>query len=209
MTKDTEQITSGDSHEAPAAPVTKSRPKPKEIRRKGLVAIFTGNGKGKSTASFGIALRSAGNRMPVLIVQFIKGEWKTGEVEALAQFAPLVRIERMGRGFTIDHLRNPRITDNEHQLAADAAITLVREQIVSGAWAVVILDEILGAIKAGLVSLETVIGLVEAKPEMLHLILTGRDAPDALIERADLVTEMREIKHPFRAGIMAQRGIEF
>lgn len=195
--------------EAPVEEQPRRRPRPRELRRKGIVGIFTGDGKGKSTAAFGIAVRAAGNAMPVLIVQFIKGDWKTGETTSFAKLAPTVRFERMGRGFTIDYLANPRISDDEHQASADEALAFVQEQLASGNWAVIILDEILGAIKAGLISIDQVIGLIDAKPEMLHLILTGRNAPDALIERADLVTEMREVKHPFRSGIMAQRGIEF
>lgn len=180
-----------------------------EKRRKGLVVIYTGNGKGKTTAALGLALRAAGNRLPVLIVQFIKGQWKTGEQHTLPVLAPTIRLERMGKGFTIERLRNRRVALDEHQRAAQEAFEFTREQVLGGEWAMVILDELLGAIKAGLVPLEDVMELVREKPEMLHLVMTGRNAPDALVEAADLVTEMREIKHPYKAGIAAQRGIEF
>ena len=178
-------------------------------RRKGLVIVFTGDGKGKTTAAMGLALRAAGNRMRVRVIQFIKGSWKTGEVEAVKPLAPYFEIHRAGRGFTIERLRDPRIPMEEHVAAAQAGVVEARETIASGDFAVVVLDEILGAIKAELVRLDQVLELNDAKPPMLHLILTGRDAPPALVERADLVTEMRLVKHPYQQGIVAQRGVEF
>jgi cob(I)alamin adenosyltransferase len=178
-------------------------------RRKGLVIINTGDGKGKSTAAFGMGMRAAGNKMRVLCLQFIKGAWKTGETEAVKQLAPYFELAKTGRGFTIDRLRDQRITDEEHRQAAQQGIVWVREKLTSGDYQVVILDEILGSIKAGLVTLDQVLELVSAKPADVHLVLTGRGAPPQLIEVADLVTEMRPIKHPYQAGIMAQRGVEF
>ena len=177
-------------------------------KHKGLVVVNTGHGKGKTTASMGLALRAAGNRLRVLIVQFIKGQWKSGEREAL-QHIPGVDVHVMGRGFTIDRLRDPRISDEEHHQAATQAFQYARDQMLSGAYQMVILDEIIGSIKADLVTLDEVLQLIRDKPPALHLVLTGRDAPPALIEAADLVTEMREIKHPYQQGITAQRGIEF
>jgi cob(I)alamin adenosyltransferase len=178
-------------------------------RRKGLVIINTGNGKGKTTAAMGMGMRAAGNKMRVLALQFIKGAWKTGEVEAIKQLAPYFQLQRMGRGFTIERLRDQRISDQEHRQAAQEAIAWVRERITSGEYQVVILDEILGSIKAGLVTLDQVLELVASKPADLHLVLTGRNAPQELIDVADLVTEMRPVKHPYEQGIMAQRGVEF
>jgi cob(I)alamin adenosyltransferase len=178
-------------------------------RRKGLVIINTGNGKGKTTAAMGLGLRAAGNRLHVLALQFIKGTWKTGEVEAVKSLAPYFELVRMGRGFTIERLRDKNITDEEHRQVAQEALTWVRERITSGEYQVVILDEILGSIRAGLVDLEQVLDIVATKPPDLHLILTGRGAPQELIDVADLVTEMNPIKHPYQQGIMAQRGIEF
>ncbi len=180
-----------------------------EKRGKGLVIVFTGEGKGKTTAAMGLALRAAGNRMRVRVIQFIKGTWKTGEVEAVKPLAPYFEIHRAGRGFTIERLRDPRIPMEEHVAAAQAGIVEARETIDSGDFAVVVLDEILGAIKADLVQVEQVLELVDRKPKMLHLILTGRDAPRAIVDRADLVTEMRLVKHPYQQGIAAQRGVEF
>jgi cob(I)alamin adenosyltransferase len=178
-------------------------------RRKGLVIINTGDGKGKTTAALGLGLRAAGNKMKVLALQFIKGAWKTGETEAVKQLAPYFELVKTGRGFTIERLRDRRVSDEEHRTAAQAAIVWVREKIVSGEYQVIILDEVLGAIKAGLVTLDQVLDLVSAKPPDIHLVLTGRGAPPELIEVADLVTEMRPIKHPYQQGIMAQRGVEF
>ena len=178
-------------------------------RRKGLVIINTGNGKGKTTAAMGMGLRAAGNRLRVLALQFIKGTWKTGEVEAVKQLAPYFELVQMGRGFTIERLRDRRISDEEHRRAAQEAFAWVSERIASGEYQVVILDEILGSIRAGLVSLEQVLELVASKPPDMHLVLTGRGAPQELIDVADLVTEMQPIKHPYQEGIMAQRGVEF
>jgi cob(I)alamin adenosyltransferase len=187
--------------------VTDSQRKPRQ--HKGLVIVNTGNGKGKTTAAMGLAIRAAGNGMKVLIVQFIKGRWKSGEREAL-KHVPGIDVYVMGRGFTIDRLRDPRTTDQEHQAAAAEAFALARERLISGEYSMVVLDEILGSIKAGLVTLEQVLELCSVKPTDAHLVLTGRNAPEALIDAADLVTEMREVKHPYRLqGITAQRGIEF
>jgi cob(I)alamin adenosyltransferase len=177
-------------------------------QHKGLVIVNTGNGKGKTTASMGLAIRAAGNGMKVLIVQFIKGRWKSGEREAM-KHVPGIDVYVMGLGFTIDRLRDERISDEEHQRAAAEAFAFARERLLSGEYAMVVLDEILGSIKAGLVSLDEVLQLVADKPPMAHLVLSGRNAPEALIDAADLVTEMREVKHPYQQGITAQRGIEF
>lgn len=193
--------------ESPAASPTTRRRKPKQ--HKGLVIVNTGHGKGKSTAAFGLALRAVGNRLRVLIVQFIKGRWKTGEQSALRLLAPHAEMYQMGRGFTLDHLRDERIPMEDHHAAAREALAFAREKLRAGDYDVVILDEIIGSINAGLVSLDDVLALIRDKPPAAHLVLTGRNAPEALIEAADTVTEMREIKHHYRAGITAQRGIEF
>jgi cob(I)alamin adenosyltransferase len=179
----------------------------KETR--GLVIVYTGNGKGKTTAAIGLALRAAGNNLRVYFLQFIKGQWKTGESRAIPALAPNVELVRMGRGFTIDRLRDPRIPMGEHENAAAAAFAHAGEVVRSGAYDMVVLDELLGSIKAGLVPLDDVLRLVRDKPPTLHLVMTGRGAPPALIDAADLVTEMTPIKHPFERGIKAQRGIEF
>jgi cob(I)alamin adenosyltransferase len=187
----------------------KAKRREMKARRRGLLLVFTGNGKGKSTAAFGLALRAAGNKLPVKVIQFIKGSWKTGEREAITEFLPGIEVEVGGRGFTIERLRNPNVEMPEHELAARAAFEDAREAVTSGRYKMVILDEILGSIKAGLVSEAEVLDLASGRPEDLHLVFTGRGASAAVIDAADLVTEMREIKHHFKAGIPAQRGIEF
>ena len=180
-----------------------------KARRRGLLLVFTGNGKGKSTAAFGLALRATGNELPVKVVQFIKGSWKTGEREAIRKYLPGIEVEVGGKGFTIERLRDPKIPMTDHQLAARAAFEMAKEAVSSGRYRMVVLDEILGSIKAGLVSEAEVLELARGRPKDLHLVFTGRGATDSIIEAADLVTEMREIKHHFKAGIPAQRGIEF
>lgn len=178
-------------------------------KRQGLVIVFTGNGKGKTTAAIGMAVRASGHRMRVKLIQFIKGSWKTGELEALKALAPHIEHVRTGRGFTIDRLRDPRITDEEHEAAARKGFELGVEAVRSGEYDLVVLDEILGAVKAGLVSIDQLLDLVAQKPREVHLVLTGRGAPPELIEVADLVTEMQPIKHPYARGVRAQKGVEF
>ena len=187
----------------------RARRREAKARRRGLLLVFTGDGKGKSTAAFGLALRAAGNGFPVKVVQFIKGAWKTGEREAIAEHLPLIEVDVGGKGFTIERLRNPKVPMAEHQLAARAAFEAAREAVASGRYRLVVLDEILGSIRAGLVSEDEVLELAASRPEELHLVLTGRGASERIIEAADLVTEMREVKHHLQAGIPAQRGIEF
>ena len=176
---------------------------------RGLVIVNTGDGKGKTTAALGLAMRAAGNRLRVLIIQFIKGQWKTGESQSFKALEPQIEIVRMGQGFTIERLRDKRIPIEKHELAASEAFARAADVVRSGDYDMVILDELLGSVKAGLVPLDDVLALVRDKPPALHLVLTGRGAPPELIEAADLVTEMRPVKHPFQQGIKAQRGIEF
>jgi cob(I)alamin adenosyltransferase len=176
--------------------------------RHGLTLVYTGNGKGKTTAAVGLTIRAAGNRMRVFFLQFIKGQWKSGEREILRDL-PGVDLEVTGRGFTIERLRNPRIPLEDHAAAAAHGWQVARTIVGEGAYDVVVLDEILGAVKAGLVPLDELLALVRSKPPELHLVLTGRNAPAELIELADLVSEIQPIKHPLQKGIKAQRGIEF
>jgi cob(I)alamin adenosyltransferase len=187
----------------------RARRREAKARRRGLLLVFTGNGKGKTTAAFGLALRAAGNGLPVKIVQFIKGSWKTGEREAIHEHLPGIEVEVGGRGFTIERLRNPKVPMTEHQLAARAAFEAAREAAASGRYRLLVLDEVLGSITAGLVNEDEVLELAASRPEDLHLVLTGRGASERVVAAADLVTEMREVKHHLQAGIPAQRGIEF
>lgn len=178
--------------------------------RRGVTLVFTGNGKGKTTAAMGLALRAAGNRMPVRVIQFIKGSWKTGERTAFLEWVPGVEIAAEGRGFTIESLRDHAIPMEEHVEAGHNAWASAVEAVSSGKYRVVVLDEVLGSITAGLVAEEDVVSLIRSKPADLHLVLTGRGAPQSVIDAADCVTEMREVKHHYRgAGIPAQRGVEF
>jgi cob(I)alamin adenosyltransferase len=175
---------------------------------RGLTIVYTGDGKGKTTAAIGLTVRAAGNRMRVFFLQFIKGQWKSGEREVLRSL-PGVELEVTGRGFTIDGLRDPRIPMDDHATAAALGFSRVRQIVLSGEYDVVVLDEILGAIAAELIPLDEVLTLVRSKPIHVHLVLTGRGAPQALIDIADLVSEVVPIKHPFEQGIKAQRGVEF
>jgi cob(I)alamin adenosyltransferase len=186
------------------------RQRPAPRKRKGLVIVYTGDGKGKTTAAIGLGVRAVGNRMRVRMIQFIKGVWKTGEQRALPQLAPYFELERMGQGFTIEGLRDVRIPMEEHQARARAGWARAQETVRAGEHDVVILDEIMATIAAGFVSVEEVLALIAEKPPMMHLVLTGRNAPPELIAAADLVSEVRPIKHPYRdQGIRAQKGIEF
>lgn len=178
-------------------------------RRRGLVMIWTGKGKGKTTAAIGLAVRAAGNKLNVLFLQFVKGAWKTGERQALPLLAPYVDYQVMGKGFTIERLRNEKIPLEDHAAAARDAFAFAREAVHSGKYQMVILDEIMATMNANLVSVDEVVDLVRSKPPALHLVLTGRNAPPPLVELADLVSEVQPIKHPLQAGIPAQRGVEF
>jgi cob(I)alamin adenosyltransferase len=180
--------------------------------RRGLTILYTGDGKGKTTASLGLALRALGHGWRVLVIQFFKGEWPVvfGELEMSRRLAPQFEVLQLGKGF-VKHMGDKKPFD-EHLAAAKEALRVAKERITSGAYDVVILDEIVYAIDyAGvqLVTLQEVLELVDAKPPSLHLVLTGRNAPQALIDRADLVTEMREIKHPWQQKIPAQVGVDY
>ena len=174
----------------------------------GLTIVYTGDGKGKTTAAVGLTVRAAGNRMRVLFVQFIKGSWKSGEREILRQL-PNVEVVVTGRGFTIEGLRDPRIPMEAHHDAAASGWALARQAIAEGAYDVVVLDEVLGAVNANLIAIDEVLETLRSRPPTLHVVLTGRGAPPELIDLADLVSEVRPIKHPYEQGIPAQRGIEF
>ncbi|ABO48617.1 cob(I)yrinic acid a,c-diamide adenosyltransferase [Desulforamulus reducens MI-1] len=174
-------------------------------KEQGLVLVFTGNGKGKTTAALGLAMRSWGHQMKILILQFIKGR-QCGEHLAAQRMKPGLEIRPLGMGFIQFH--DPEDMKRQ-RIAASEAMKEVESTMLSGQYHLLILDEILYAIKYGLIELGDVLSLLDNKPGSLHLVLTGRDVPPEIVERADLVTEMREIKHPFKQGIPAQKGIEF
>ncbi len=174
-------------------------------REKGLIIVNTGPGKGKTTAALGMVLRSLGHGYRVAIVQFIKGAWEPAEKAVLSRFADQLEFQALGEGFTWE------TQDRERDIAkATAAWEVALSYLRNPDYRLVLLDEINIALKLGYLTVETVLAGLALKPEMSHVILTGRGAPPALIEAADLVTEMKLIKHPFREqGVKAQPGIEF
>lgn len=173
---------------------------------KGLVIVFTGDGKGKTTAAMGMALRAAGHGLKCLMIQFIKGGWRYGELEAAKRLSPDFEIIPMGKGFIRPDKGGPAPEDLK---AIEDAWSLFREKMAGQAHRMIILDEINNVIAMGLLPVEEVLAAVRNKPRDLHLVLTGRGAHPGIIEIADLVTEMREVKHPYAKGIQAQKGIEY
>jgi cob(I)alamin adenosyltransferase len=171
---------------------------------KGLVIVHTGAGKGKSSAAFGMAIRCVGHGMKVGVVQFIKGAWDTAERRVLEGFGDLVTFRAMGEGFTWE--TQDRARDIE---AAAKAWELAAAMLADPAYAMVILDEINVALRYDYIPLAPVLAALSARPDRQHAVLTGRNAQPALIEAADLVTEMTMVKHPFKDGIKAQPGVEF
>ncbi len=179
--------------------------RPDEAR--GLVLVNTGDGKGKTTAALGTVLRAVGYGHRCLIVQFIKGSWMYGELKSIKRLEPEVEFHRMGKGFV--GIIDDNLPREEHEQAARAALQFAHEKLASGEYRLVLLDEIFVAIGLNLIRTEDVLRLLDARPPQTTLILTGRGAPAEIIERADTVTEMREIKHAYRQGILAQRGVDF
>ena len=168
--------------------------------------INTGPGTGKTTAALGTAMRAVGNGMRVLMLQFLKGSWHYGELDAAAAFGENFVLKQMGRGFV---KVGGAETDQEDVRMVEAAWAEAREAIYSGEWDMVVLDEINYAINYKMLDPEVVAEALRGRPEMVHVILTGRNAHPLLVELADTVTEMREVKHAYTKGILAQRGIEY
>jgi cob(I)alamin adenosyltransferase len=173
----------------------------------GLTIVYTGKGKGKTTAALGIALRATGYNKKICMIQFIKGSWHYGEMQSSKRLEPEFEMIAIGKGFIgiIDD-KSPR---EEHKVIAKEAMKISIAKIQSGKYDIIILDEINYAINLDLVKVEDVINMIKSKPQELDLVLTGNYASDEIIEIADLVTEMREIKHPFQHGIKAKKGIDF
>ena len=170
---------------------------------KGLVLVHTGAGKGKSSSAFGVVVRALGWKQKVGVIQFIKGKWKTGERQFFDRLGE-VTWHTMGEGFTWD------TQDKDRDIAAaQAAFAKGREMMESGDYDLIVMDEINIAMRYEYLSVEDVITGLEARDKRTGVILTGRDAKPELCEYADLVTEMTEVKHPFKAGIKAQRGVDF
>lgn len=169
---------------------------------KGYVQVYTGDGKGKTTAALGLALRASGHEMRTYIGQFMKGQ-RYGELEALRDH-PYITIEQYG---DVRCIRREEVTP-EHVAQARRGLERAREAMLSGRYDIVVLDEVNVAIWFGLLTVEEVLAFLDQRPEHVEVILTGRRAPPELIERADLVTEMREIKHYYQQGVLARKGIE-
>lgn len=168
--------------------------------------VFTGDGKGKTSAAMGSALRAVGQGFKVLMIQFIKGSWRYGELDASKQLGGAFEIRPMGRGFV--KVGAAELDPEDIRLAQEAWSSAVAA-MCSGKYDILILDEINNALDYGMISLDRVLEELAARPPELHVICTGRNAPVRLIEAADLVTEMRAVKHPYDSGIHAQRGIEY
>lgn len=177
------------------------------VERFGLIAVNTGNGKGKTTAALGTALRAVGYGHKVLMIQFIKGPWKSGEQAAAARLAPEFELLKMGLGFY--RIMNDQLPEEDHREAARQGLALAKERILSDNYDLIILDEVNNAVAEGLLGLEDLLAVLDAKPARLHLILTGRNAHPEVVRRAHLVTDMNEVKHPFQQGIKAQKGFDF
>jgi cob(I)alamin adenosyltransferase len=176
-------------------------------QEKGLVVVYTGNGKGKTTAALGMCLRAIGYGWKICLIQFVKGSWKYGELEGLKRLEPNLEMHVIGEGFVgiVDDEKD----FSEHREAARKGVELAVEKISSGEFPLVVLDELNVAVDLGLVTEEELERILSFRGEKQHLVITGRNAPDSLIEQADLVTEMTEIKHPYQQGILAQRGIDW
>ncbi|MEC7372810.1 MAG: cob(I)yrinic acid a,c-diamide adenosyltransferase [Thermoproteota archaeon] len=177
------------------------------MSEKGLVIVYTGNGKGKTTAALGMALRAVGYEHKVCMLQFIKGSWHYGEIDSSKKLEPNFELIPVGKGFVgILDDNSPR---EEHEKYAAEAVKICREKIFSGKYDVVILDEVNYAINLDLIDVQDIIKIIKEKPFELDLVLTGRNVREEIVELADLVTEMKEIKHPFKSGIKAKKGIDF
>ncbi len=175
-------------------------------QRRGLVICYTGDGKGKTTAAMGLAVRAVGAGLRVRMLQFIKGEWKPAELKGLVLLGDRFSLEQLGIGFVTYKPKHPY---EKHVEAARAAWEQAKAEMQSGDQDVLILDEINNAFRFGLLPPAEVIEALRARPPALHVVLTGRGAPPEILEIADLVTEMKAVKHPYEQGIPAQYGVDF
>jgi cob(I)alamin adenosyltransferase len=171
---------------------------------RGLIQVYTGNGKGKTTAALGLAFRAAGRELMVCMIQFMKGGGPYGEHLAAPRLAPYLTIIQTGREGWVNR-DNP---DPEDLRLAHEALALAKQALTGGKYDLVILDEINGAVGFGLITVDEVLPLLETKPHNVELVLTGRNAHERIMAAADLVTEMREVKHYYKAGVPARTGIE-
>jgi cob(I)alamin adenosyltransferase len=177
------------------------------MQEKGIVIVYTGKGKGKTTAALGIVLRAVGYGYKVAMIQFIKGEWYYGELTSSKRLEPEFEMIAAGKGFVGIIDDDHPIED--HQSAAREAVALAQDKLSSGAYDIMILDEINYAAKLNLISEQDILDIISTKPEKTSLVLTGNYVPESVIAAADLVTEMKEIKHPYQKGVKAKKGIDF
>ncbi len=173
----------------------------------GLVIVYTGKGKGKTTAALGMALRAVGYNYKICMIQFIKGSWHYGEMTSSKRLEPEFELTAIGKGFV--GIMDDKSPIEDHKEIASEALRIAKEKIHSEKYDIIKLDEQNDAINLNLVKVEDVLNLIKNKPDKLNLVLTGNYAKDEIIEIADLVSEMREIKHPFKSGIRAKKGIDF
>lgn len=188
--------------------INSDKPAKESPECKGLILINTGSGKGKTTAAIGCALRSAGHKQKVLILQYIKGTMNTGELKSIEQLKPYIEIFQLGKGFIKYKEGKPFITEDDKKDARQAYEFSIKK-VKNDSYDLIILDEIINLLNFGLISFEEVKKIIFCRPEGSSVILTGSNAPMELIELADTVTEMKEIKHAFQKGINAKKGIEF
>jgi cob(I)alamin adenosyltransferase len=173
----------------------------------GFVIVYTGKGKGKTTAALGMALRAVGHDYKICMIQFIKGSWHYGEMTSSKRLEPQFELMAVGKGFV--GILDDKTSIDVHQKIAQEAVEISKEKILSEKYDIVILDEVNYAVNLGLVTLDQLLDLIKIKPKKLTLVLTGNHAKQEIIDSADLVTEMREIKHPFQRGIRAKKGVDF
>ncbi len=173
----------------------------------GLIIVYTGKGKGKTTAALGMALRAIGYDYKVCMIQFIKGSWHYGEMTSSKRLEPEFELTAVGKGFV--GIMDDKSPIEDHKKVADEALAIAKQKITSEKYDIVILDEINYAVNLGLVKIDDVLKLIQTKPTNVNLVLTGNHVRDEIIGLADLVTEMREIKHPFKSGMRAKKGIDF
>lgn len=173
----------------------------------GLIVVITGNGKGKTTSAMGMVLRASGHGFKTCIIQFMKGDLYTGEWDGVKRLDGLVELHATGMGFC--GIQGNTYTHAEHRSSAQAAIELAKDKMACGDYEIIVLDEINNALKLKLVDLEQVLGLIKAKPELMHLVLTGRDAHPEITALADTVSEVCEVKHAYQKDIEPQPGIDY
>ncbi len=186
-------------------PIRVNKLHPKQPR--GLVVVITGHGKGKTTGAMGMVLRASGHGLRSCVIQFMKGDLYSGEWDGVKLLGGLVELHATGKGFC--GIGGNPYSREEHRANAQSAIALAREKMLSGGFDLVILDELNNAVKHRLVDLDQVLALLDVRPEPLHLVLTGRNAAPEVVERADTVSEVNEIKHAYRKQIEPQPGIDY